>query len=196
MRCKQLSRHQLQRGTTLIEVLVALVLVSIGLFGYIALQTKIIQIDLDNYQRSYALICAEDMVNRLMINNTVADRACYSTEEFSTLPGEWGANDTSELGCDNRSDADLLAWNKMLRGENEIRSDGDEASGVGGIIKGVGCIERDLTDNKLWYVSVAWQGFAEMALPDTASTCGNDNNRYETGTRRVVTLPVRMPTST
>lgn len=53
------------RGFTLIEVLVALVVLSFGLLGVVGLQAKSLQYTFGSYQRSQATLQAKDLVERL-----------------------------------------------------------------------------------------------------------------------------------
>lgn len=55
------------RGFTLIEALVALLVLSIGLLGLAAMQIKALQGAHHSYQRSVATIAAQDMVERLWV---------------------------------------------------------------------------------------------------------------------------------
>jgi len=56
------------RGSTLIEVLVALLLLSIGGLGFIALQLKTVSTVNDAFNRTQALIIAQDVIERIRAN--------------------------------------------------------------------------------------------------------------------------------
>ncbi|WFM70966.1 type IV pilus modification protein PilV [Halomonas sp. CKK8] len=62
MKCKKFAK---QRGFTLIEVLVALLVLSIGLLGVAAMQLKALQGAHAAYQRSIASLAAQDAQERL-----------------------------------------------------------------------------------------------------------------------------------
>lgn len=62
---KRLPHVSKQRGFTLIEALVAMLILSIGLLGVAAVQVKSIQYSHASYQRSVAVVQANDLVERL-----------------------------------------------------------------------------------------------------------------------------------
>jgi len=178
-----------QQGITLVEVLIALVLVGFGLLGMFALQIKSQQAEVDVYYRSQALFILEDMVNRMYANSTEAKGSCYDTGNLGSLPGQWVGDAAPYAGCSTASDRDMAAWNETLRGSSELVTVEGTDTPVGAMTGAVGCIEVDATDANLRYVSVAWQGVLDVAVP--TNTCGQ--NLYESELkRRVVTMPVRI----
>ena len=56
------------RGLSLIEVLVALLVLGIGVMGYAALQLKAVRMTEDTYARSQAMAIAQDMMERIRAN--------------------------------------------------------------------------------------------------------------------------------
>lgn len=61
-----------QRGTTLIEVLVAIVVLSVGLLGMALLQVTSVQSNHSAYYRSQVTILASDLADRMRANRTAA----------------------------------------------------------------------------------------------------------------------------
>lgn len=178
-----LKRRQL--GTTLIEALIAFVILGLGLLGMLALQIKAQNADFESFQRSQALLMVEDMVNRIAARGTYAGG--YLTGDMASLPGEWpeGTNPASGQTAQD----DMAAWNSMLQGSGELAGTDDVS--VGGLLGAVGCIEQDASNPDLIYVSVAWQGMAEMDLPAGVNACGA--GKYESeNLRRVLTLPLHV----
>lgn len=57
-----------QRGITMIEVLIAVVVLSIGLLGMAALQTQSVRLNHSAYLRSQATSLAYDMSDRMRVN--------------------------------------------------------------------------------------------------------------------------------
>ncbi|MCE9683041.1 type IV pilus modification protein PilV [Halomonas alkalisoli] len=79
-----------QRGFTLIEALVALVVLSIGLLGVAALQLKALQSAHAGYQRAAASLAAQDAVERLWAGLTEdANNNYYCPEEDIVNDGGW-----------------------------------------------------------------------------------------------------------
>ncbi len=70
------SRTQ-QRGMTLIEILVAIVVLSIGLLGLAGLQLKGLQVNQGSIYRWQAAILAEDIADRMRADQTSALNGCY-----------------------------------------------------------------------------------------------------------------------
>jgi len=66
------SRHtpfyRRQRGLALIEVLIAVLILSIGLLGVASLQTTSIEMNGQSRQKSQALLLAQDLVERVRVN--------------------------------------------------------------------------------------------------------------------------------
>lgn len=58
------------RGFTLVEVLVALLVLSIGLLGLAALQTTSLKFNTDSYLRTQATLLAYDIIDRMRLNTT------------------------------------------------------------------------------------------------------------------------------
>ncbi|KTT30129.1 pilus assembly protein PilV [Pseudomonas oryzihabitans] len=84
---------QAQRGATLIEVLVAMLILAIGLLGLAGLQTVSVQSNQGAYYRSQATILANDIVDRMRANRVaaLADRSSYSV----TFPASNSSNAVS-----------------------------------------------------------------------------------------------------
>ncbi|WP_232324480.1 type IV pilus modification PilV family protein, partial [Variovorax sp. WDL1] len=61
-----------QRGATLLEALVTLVIIAFGLLGLVGLQSRLQVSEMEAYQRSQALILLNDMANRIAINRRAA----------------------------------------------------------------------------------------------------------------------------
>lgn len=75
-----------QRGFSLIEVLIALLVTSVGLLGLAALQAKSLQYNHGAYLRSQANILAYDMADRMRINRDVARTNGYNISLSATAP--------------------------------------------------------------------------------------------------------------
>jgi type IV pilus assembly protein PilV len=76
-----------QRGTTLIETLVALLVLSIGLLGVAALQVNALQNNQMAHVRSQASVLAYDLADRMRANRAVALAGGYNVAFGSTPTG-------------------------------------------------------------------------------------------------------------
>jgi len=70
MNKNQFQNRNKQSGFSLIEVLVALLVLSIGLLGLAALQTTSLQYNTDSYTRTQATLLAYDIIDRMRSNAT------------------------------------------------------------------------------------------------------------------------------
>ncbi len=98
-----LTKAQGARGFTLAEVLVALLVLSIGLLGAAGLQLASLRSSQDAYLRSQASILALDMIERMRANRDAA------------LAGEYDiAFDASPSAGTARSALDLQEWRARI----------------------------------------------------------------------------------
>lgn len=182
-------------GFSMVEVLVTLVIISLGLLGMIGMQVRSHQAELESYQRAQALILLNDLVARVNTNRKAA--RCYEMTDAangspylgygsSVTPSctAWG---TAELQA--QAVADLTAWNDLLEGAAETHG----GNSVGAMLGARGCISFDAGTN-LYRISVAWQGLIDTVDPtsvDAALTCGKDLYGAETR-RRIVSTTLRI----
>ncbi|MBU2963987.1 type IV pilus modification protein PilV [Amphritea sp. 2_MG-2023] len=97
-----------QRGTTLIEVLVTLVLVAIGLSGMMAMQARGVQQNQSAYLRTQAVMMASDMADRIRLNRQAAlagDYALTSTQTVDNFKSTAGLSGGEKLAKN-----DLFDW--------------------------------------------------------------------------------------
>lgn len=172
-----------QRGTSLLEVLVTIVILAIGLLGLAGLQARLQSSEMESYQRAQALILLDDMASRIVTNRSnAADYAKGSGYPF-------GAGTLCSTSTATRQVADAGDWCRALQGAGETMAGSD----VGAMVGGRGCVE-DLGNGE-YLVTVAWQGLTPISAP--TPLCGQ--NLYNGGTactgdlcRRVVTTVVRI----
>jgi type IV pilus assembly protein PilV len=183
------ARHQ--RGTSLVEVLVTMVVVAFGLLGLAAFQSKAQVGSVESYQRAQASVLLQDMQSRLVANS--ADAASYVTTD------PLGTGDTVDADCAAAAAGaarDKCEWSQALKGAGEQKG----TSKVGAMQDARGCIAQVQAENTatgvctpaVYLVTVAWQGLHETRAP--AQACGkdqygNDNNRRAMSVRVAVGLP-------
>lgn len=186
-----------QTGLSLLEVLISLLILVLGMLGMIGLQARAQIGTFESYQRGQALILAQDMADRIMINRTAA--SCYViTTNTSTGTPYLGTNYTGTPACVTTAGTaamqtvaanDMAAWNNALKGASETVG----GAQVGGLLGARGCISFDAATSR-YRISVAWQGMAQTIAPtagDSAATCGKDLYGTETQRREVnVTLMI------
>lgn len=191
---------QRERGFTLLEVLVSLVIMVFGLLGLIGLQAFTQVSTFESYQRGQALILANDMADRISTNRGSA--LCYDLTSRSIWAGMPASNPvptcTAAVGTASTraiANTDLAQWDAALKGAGEQQGAGGPQ--VGGILGARGCITYDATTNS-YRVAVAWQGMAATVAPtaaDANATCGL--NQYGSDAqRREVSVTVRIASLT
>lgn len=131
------TRHS--RGFTLIEVLVAVVVLSIGLLGLASLQATGLKQNHSALMRSQATILAYDILDRMRANRTAAlngnynlamnddppagdtvavdDLAAWRTKIASVLPGSDGSDASGSIANANGAFQITVQWNDQ-RAEN------------------------------------------------------------------------------
>ncbi|MES1262921.1 MAG: type IV pilus modification protein PilV [Peristeroidobacter soli] len=82
-----MSKSLRQRGTTLVETLVALLVLSIGLLGVAALQVNALQTNQGAHVRSQASVLAYDIADRMRANRTVALASGYDVAYSAKVTG-------------------------------------------------------------------------------------------------------------
>jgi len=183
-------RYTRQRGVSLIEVLVTLVILAFGLLGVAGLQAKMSLAEMESYQRSQALLALTEMTERM--NANAAQAANY------IIAGTLGTG-TPPANCNPLSGParDLCEWNISLQGASERNS---AAGKIGGSLGAVGCITQLQAINPalgvctagIYQVSVAWQGMNPTKAPTLACGLGTFGAKEEY--RRVIAATVTVGT--
>lgn len=104
------------QGFTLIEVLIAVLVLSIGLLGLAALQATSLRNNHSGYLRSQATLLAYDMIDRMRANRNVAVDTNAYVVDFGAAP-QGGTNcQALNANCTNADMAvfDVSQWKCML----------------------------------------------------------------------------------
>ena len=186
-------QRQMQ-GATLIEVLIAMLVLAVGILGLMALQINGKRANYEALQRSAAVSLAQDMMNRMRANpnvgltGTTFLQTNYDTTTLGYTGGGVGGGKISTAPTDCTSTTcsttqlaayDLWAWEKKL----------DDAVTSNGLINPTGCISVDTSaaDGSLITVILAWE--SKIDLDQTALVarmpvdCGG-TDKYGTGNTR------------
>ncbi|MGB0732462.1 MAG: type IV pilus modification protein PilV [Pontibacterium sp.] len=143
-----------QTGYTLIEVLIALVVVSIGLLGMAALQVTSLKQNQNAYERSQAFLAAYDIVDRMRTNVTGFNDGDYfqGTDGFDDSDGADTSCEGSACTTSQLASYDLNNWKHTI--QNELPSGG-------------GCVNR---------IAESRPAFVVDELSDLSTECGGSNN--------------------
>jgi len=174
-----------ERGSMMLEVLVTIVIITIGLFGLAGLQAKLQSSEMESYQRAQALLLLNDMASRITTNRNAA--ASYVTA--SPL----GVQMSCPTSTTTQKDIDIGEWCAALQGAAEKSG----ANDVGAMIGGRGCVES--LGGRDYMVTVTWQGLVPISAPPASVSCGEGEYDGATGAacindlcRRAVTTIVRI----
>ena len=97
------------RGLTLVEILIALLVLSIGLLGLAALQTTSLRFNTSSYYRTQATALAYDFADRMRANRQAALADQYLVA-FQDPPPACGANNVAG----NVPQQDIASWRNAL----------------------------------------------------------------------------------
>ena len=142
MQLNHFSKKSRSRGFTLLEVLVAMVVLSIGLLGLSGLQTSSLRNNHSAFLRSQATLVSNDIIDRMRANRDSATAGNYDIDYAATPTAS-----TCSSGCSasDVANVDLGEWRSYVE-----RLPGGEARSVstaGGVAE----------------VRVRWGGYAVMA---------------------------------
>ncbi|WP_231975629.1 type IV pilus modification protein PilV [Pseudomonas oryzae] len=181
-----------QGGVTLIEVLVTILILSIGLLGVAGLQSRLQMSEMEAYQRSQALLLLDDMASRIATNRNRAADYVTSTGALGT-----GMTCSTVSTSSTRQQIDHAEWCMALQGAAESVGSGSTASKLGAMIGGRGCVES--LGSGEYLITVAWQGMGPISAPPASVSCGANQYDGVNGSacsndlcRRVVTTIVRI----
>lgn len=180
-----------QAGATLIEILVSMLILMFGLLGLVGVMVQSQRAQVEAFQREQALLLAQDMVNRMTVNQAVA--SCYVTATYLgvdhvTVPAATSCA-AGTAAQKTRFASDMGEWLTMLQGA--ATSVGTSA--VGGVPAARGCVTYTAATG-IYQVSVAWQGTAATSAPPAGITCGSGsyNSDGADTARRAVALTVLL----
>jgi type IV pilus assembly protein PilV len=185
-----------QRGTTMLEVLVTILILAFGMLGLGGLMTKMHLAEVESYQRAQAVLLLADMVERINANRSAA--AAYKT--ISAVPAYLGVGDNQLAACGGLAIGaarDQCEWSNLLKGASETKA----AQSAGAMLGARGCVEELQVPNPaagvctpgVYRVTVTWQGFNPTAAP--ALLCASGLYGAQAGLQRAIatTVTVGLP---
>ncbi len=173
-----LTLLQRQRGVTMLEVLIAIFILTLGLLGAAGIQSQMQIAEVEAYQRAQAIVILRDMVDRVNANRKNA--ASYVTGS----PLGSGAQDCSAVSA--VSAKDLCEWNNALYGSSETQG----GQSLGAMNTARGCITLPVAAMpREVLVAVAWQGLRPTLAP-AATNCATGSYGSDDRLRRALTARI------
>jgi len=168
-----------QVGMSLIEVMVALFIMTTGILGAVSMQVTAKKGSFDAMQRSLASSLAQDIIEKMRGNDsaTLALYAANSPYGDGVVAVPPACNSLAAI-CQpvQMVNHDLFGWEQALMGARATNS----GNNVGGLIEGIGCIA---VNGNTVTVAIAWQGKSTYTDANRAAGCGTASD-----TRRQVVV--------
>ena len=165
------------RGFTMIEILVTLVVTAVGMLGLAGFVVRATTLSTDSIQRGRAAMLVNDMAARISDHKAIAANFVNADDTNIQLRG------AAVVSCAGLAGAplQLCQWNNLLAGAND--------GGSGAAFLGYrGCVTR-LAGEPVYIVTVTWGSLTPGAPP--VDQCGANEFGNESQ-RRVLRLQVRV----
>lgn len=182
-----------QRGFTMLEIMITLVVFAIGMLGMAGMQIIAKKNNFEAAQRTAATSLAYDIIERMRANPTqLVEYAGDSTTPPAALGGASLGSSAPTPNCASASctpfqlsQYDLWEWEQGLDGAAEL-SNGESA---GGLSLPTACISTTVasgaTDRSgLYAVAIVWRGASRVADPyqgvnaTAPESCGRGSGKY------------------
>lgn len=164
------------RGTTMMEVLVAVFILSIGVLGVAGLQVTAKRSNYEATQRVTATALAQDIVERMRLNPS--ELGTYTNAGVGrTIDGATMAAVSCSTDCAPATLAqyDLYELEQAANGVTEQVA----GSNVGGLALPTTCITGPNGGPGVYRVAVAWRGMTKLSDP-AVDACGSGSGKYDT----------------
>ena len=194
-----LKSPQTQRGVTLIEALIAGVILAIGILGVVGLLAMSKVSQHETIQRTRAISLADDILERIRRNPAGIATYRTGTTGFETPLGNASIAGEPDPNCRSATCTpvqlaahDRWAWERLLDGSSVTVTDGGSTTSTN-IISGLrGCIsftaDAGKTNTGIVSVTLQWQGLRETmdAVGVGGAVCGGAAANTDLTRRAVV----------
>ena len=177
-------------GFSLIELLIALIVFSVGLLAVAGLQTVSKQANFEALQRTEASQIAYGLLEDMRVNGDAINVYLAAGEiGGGARGGEPAPNCSGASECNSAQKAahDLWFWEQMLDGNLEMSGN----AGAGGLVLPTLCIAGPVGGGAgIYTITIAWRGTASMTNGN-ASACGSAGGNYGDANafRRIMQIP-------
>lgn len=170
-----------QSGVGMIEVLVALLIVSVGFLNIAALQTTAKKSNFDSLQRTSAVILARDIAEKMRANPVELDG--YLTDGGGVGGGTLGTPGTActtaaRCATGQLAVYDMWLWEQAMDGMSESRTLDGAATNTGGLVNPTGCITGPAGGAAgVYTITIVWRGLNELTNV-SFNPCGVGSGKY------------------
>ena len=182
--------HAKQTVFSLLEMLVALVVFSIGLLAVAGLQTVSKQANFESLQRTTASQVAHGLLEDMRMNgdalNTYRTAATLGNGSRGAEPVP-GCREGAECTADQKALYDLWFWEQAIDGNLETSG----GAGTGGLVLPALCIDGPAVGGPgIYRVTIVWRGTASITN-SVNNPCGATSRNYGSSNefRRIVQMP-------
>lgn len=164
---KRQWRLRCQAGVALLEVLVSVVVLSIGTLGLVSSQIAAKRVGYEALQRTTASLLATDIIERMRGNaSALSHYGGASAGVVSNVNDSSGAVCSSACESGKVAARDLRDWERAILGFQETDPNG---VAVGGLHQASGCVA---VEGGSVEVTISWSGHREMSSIAASNTCG------------------------
>ncbi len=170
-----------QQGVGLVEVLIALLVFSIGMLGVASLQVLSTKSSFEAQQRQEAVLLANEIVARMKSSGLTFEQA-----RLNANYGDFNTDDVSDSEPDpvcnaNASvctESQLAAWDKYIW-KRSVKAAAIDNMEKQGLLNAVGCVAFSAIADKTISVVITWDSMTSMGTKVTAdipADCQLDSN--------------------
>ena len=163
------------RGTTMMEVLVSVFVLSIGILGVAGLQVTSKRSNFEATQRVTAVALAQDIVERMRSNpeelGTYTNAGAGRTINGTSMPA---VDCSTDCGPVTLAQYDLFELEQAANGVAEQSA----GNNVGGLTLPTTCITGPDGGPGVYSVAIAWRGMTNLSNPGT-DACGGGSGKYD-----------------
>lgn len=184
------DRHTQQQGFSLIELLVTVIIFSVGLLSIAGLQTVSKSSNFEALQRTSASQVAHGLLEDMRVNGDGAATYLAAGElGGGSLGAEPAPNCTAAAPCDATQKAahDLWVWEQAIDGNLETNG----GVGTGGLVLPSLCVNGPAGGGAgIYVVTIVWRGTAPITNTIN-NPCGTVSGNYGAGNefRRIIQMP-------
>jgi type IV pilus assembly protein PilV len=170
--------HNRQKGFSLIELLVSLVIFAVGLLSIAGLQMVSKRSNFESLQRTTASHIAYGLLEEMRTNGDAIGTYLAAPDlgggQFASMQVADCSNAASPCTSTQKAQQDLWFWEQVLDGAQEVGVEGAS----GGIMSPTMCINGPVGGGAgVYVVAIAWQGGISMANPEI-NACGAGSGKY------------------